>query len=237
MNGNGRNVRRLTWSASAASGVAGTRRSTSPRRRGRREATGSRSTGGHGRGSPCPRLCANWRVLVVGVERRWAEGDCAHFRAPAWSPGGRRVAFMSDMDPEELARTVTIAGADGTRGLLKSRRLTATSALSGRRPAARSPSRPTAQRSLDPGSTSSAPTAPAGAGWRPAATRPWSPDGPPARLHRQLQQADHDDEDGIRKRRVSRVGESVVAAPAWSPKGDTLALPVRKAEPLRRGTE
>jgi Tol biopolymer transport system component len=223
MNGNGRNVRRLTWSASDGSGVAWdealhlTQASWSPR--GDRIAFDGRYLE---RGSPCPRLCANWRVLVVHSNGGQVKEIARNSRAPAWSPGGRRLAFMSDMDPEELARTVTIAGADGSRPA-------EVEALNGDIGPIWSPaggeiafqahrtevSRPWINLVRPDGT---------GRRWLARGRNPtWSPDG------RRLAFIDISNRlvtmtrDGKRKRRVSRAGESVVAA-AWSPKGDTLAF-------------
>jgi hypothetical protein len=73
MNGNGRNVRRLTNSASDGSGVAGgTTRFTSPRRRGRREATRSHSTDSTGRVGPT--ACVSARTGAFSSSSRTAVG-------------------------------------------------------------------------------------------------------------------------------------------------------------------
>jgi TolB protein len=225
MNGNGRVVHRLTNSASDASGVAWdealhlTQASWSPR--GDKIAFDGRYME---RGPDCMRLCANWRVLVLESNGGRLTEVARNARAPAWSPDGRRIAFESDMDPEELARTMTIARADGSRPAgveainypsdvgpvwspaggeiaFHARRTEGARTwiyhvrADGRR-----------RRRLAPGHN---PT--------------WSPDG------RRLAFIDNSNRlitmtrDGKRKRRVSRAGESVVAA-AWSPKGDTVAF-------------
>ena len=136
---------------------------------------------------------------------------------------------MSDLDPEELARTVTIAGADGPRpaevealnGDIGPVWLLASGEI------AFQAHRTEVPRPLD--QPRPPPTAPAGAGWRPAATRPGPPDG------RRLAFIDNSNRlitmtrDGKRKRRVRGSGvrgrRSVVA------EGGHAGLPVRRAEP------
>jgi TolB protein len=89
MNGDGRNVRRLTNGASDGSGVAWdealhlTEASWSPR--GDRIAFDGRYMV---RGRDCPRLCANWRVLVVESNGGGLNEIARNARAPAWSPDG-----------------------------------------------------------------------------------------------------------------------------------------------------
>jgi TolB protein len=226
MNGDGRSVRRLTNSASDGSAIAGgndalllTQASWSPR--GHKVAFDGRYME---RGPECMRLCANWRVLVVESNGGRLTEIARNARAPAWSPDGRRLAFESDMDPEELARTVTIARADG--------------------------SRPADVEAINYDSDAGPVWSPAGGeiafqaqrtegsrswiygvradgrrrrGLAPGRNPTWSPDG------RRLAFIDNGNRlitmtrDGKRKRRVSRLRESVVAA-AWSPKGDMLAF-------------
>jgi TolB protein len=171
MNGDGRNVRRLTNSASDASGVAWdealhlTQASWSPR--GDKVAFDGRYME---RGPPCPRLCANWRVLVVESNGGRLTEIASYARAPAWSPDGRRLAFKSDMNPEELARTVTIARADGSRPAR-------VEAINGDVGPVWSPGgceiafHARRTEGSRPWIYLVRPTAPAGAGWRPAATR------------------------------------------------------------------
>jgi Tol biopolymer transport system component len=220
MNGDGRNVRRLTNSASDGSGVAWdealnlTEASWSPR--GDKIAFDGRYME---RGPPCPRHCANWRVLVVESNGGGLKEIARNARAPAWSPDGRRVAFESDMNP--VARTVTIARADGSRPAR-------VQAINHGGPvwsptggeiafqAQRTEGSRTWINLVRPDGTSRRWLAP---GRNPT----WSPDG------RRLAFIDNSNRlitmtrDGKRKRRVSRAGESVVAS-AWSPKGDTLAF-------------
>jgi Tol biopolymer transport system component len=222
MNRNGRNVRRLTDSSS---GVAWdealhlTQASWSPR--GDKIAFDGRYLE---RGPDCVRLCANWRVLVVGSNGGPLTEIARNARAAAWSPDGRRLAFESDMDPEELARTLTIARADGSQAAgiaainYPSDVGPVWSPAGGEIafPAQRKEGSQTwitliradgrRKRSLAPGND---PT--------------WSPDG------RRLAFIDNSNKlvtmtnDGKRTRRVSRPGESVIAA-AWAPKGDMLAF-------------
>jgi TolB protein len=225
MNGDGRNVRRLTWSASDASGVAWdealhlTQASWSPR--GDRIAFDGRYME---RGSPCPRLCANWRVLVVESNGGGLKEIARNSRAPAWSPGGRRLAFESDLDPEEGARTVTIGRADGSRPV----HLSAINYPSEVGPVWSPAGGEIAFQAKRPeGSRTWIDLVRADARGRrrlaPGRNPTWSPDG------RRLAFIDNSNRlitmtrDGKRKRWVSRAGESVVAA-AWSPKGDTLAF-------------
>jgi Tol biopolymer transport system component len=225
MNGNGRNVRRLTDSATDGSGVAWddalhlTQASWSPR---------GDKIGFDGRymerGPGCMRLCANWRVLVVESNGGQPTEIARNARAPAWSPDGRQLAFESGMDPEELARTLTIARADGSRpaGIeainFPSDVGPVWSPAGGEIafPARRTEGSQTWVYLVRADARRKRRLA---AGNNPT----WSPDG------RRLAFIDKSDRlitmtgNSKRTRRVSRAGEAVIAA-AWAPKGDTLAF-------------
>jgi TolB protein len=114
MDGDGRDVRRLTTNAGVtwneALDVTG----------------GSWAPGGEklafdglylARGTGCSQHCANWKVSVVGADGSGLEQVALEARAPAWSPDGRFLAYESDLDAYYVAGTVTIARLDGSRSV------------------------------------------------------------------------------------------------------------------------
>ena len=181
------------------------------------------------RGSPARVSGVNRRVLVVESNGGGLKEIARNSRAPAWSPGGRRVAFMSDMDPEELARTVTIAGADGSRPA-------EVEALNGDIGPVWSPAggeiafQAHRTEALDLWINLVRPDGTSRRWLAPGRNPTWSPDG--RRLafidnsNRLITMTRTANESG-----VSRGSASPVVAAAWSPKGDTLAFPSGRPNP------
>lgn len=223
MNGNGRNVRRLTDGANDGSGVAWddalhlTQASWSPR--GDKIAFDGRYME---RGPPCPRLCANWRVLVVGSNGGPATEIARNARAPAWAPDGRRLAFQSGMNAEDFAATLTIARADGSRPA----GIEAINSSSDIGPVW-SPAGGEIAFAAANGSQMRVYLVRADARRKrrlaPGHNPTWSPDGRRLAFIDKSNRLATMTRDGKRVRRVSRAGEAVIAA-AWAPRGDMLAF-------------
>jgi Tol biopolymer transport system component len=171
----------------------------------------------------CPQHCAGWDVLVIGSDGSGLRQIAVGARAPAWSPDGRRLAYVSGVDPYYAAGSVTITRLDGS-GSVQVQASNIDSAVGpgwspdGLEIAFQAASQGrfwiytvradgTRKRRLTTGHN---PT--------------WSPDG------RRLALIDNYelitiDRNGKGRRRLSRRGESVLGA-AWSPTGGTLAFVV-----------
>jgi Tol biopolymer transport system component len=225
MDGDGRNVRRLTNGTVDQSGIEfgddleWSQASWSPH--GDKIAFDGKYLAA---GPPCEQHCANWHVLVVGSDGNGRKQVALGARAPAWSPGGRFLAYESGVDGYFGAGSVTIARPDGSSPVVTR----AVNGVSSVGPV------------WSPRGGEIAFQAAAGArtwiylvradGTRKGRLTPghnptWSPDG------RRLAFIDNCalitiNRDGTRRRRVSREGELVVGA-AWSPKRATLAYLTR----------
>jgi Tol biopolymer transport system component len=238
MDGDGGNVRRVTNGAIDHSGVAlaedlaWSQASWSPR--GDTIAFDGKYLAN---GPPCEQHCAGLDVLVIGSDGSGLEQVALGARAPAWSPDRRRLAYESDIDPYELAGSVTIARLDGSGSV----RVKAINHFSDVGPIwSPSGTELAFQAQRIDGSrfwiyvvrADGTRKRRLAAGHDPS----WSPDGRRLAFISNCPLINNCalftiDSDGKHKRRLSRKGEYVVAA-AWSPKGGTLAYVAgTKADP------
>jgi Tol biopolymer transport system component len=217
MDGDGRNVRRLTmgkgiWSEALDISQA----SWSPR--GKKIAFDSQYDA---EPPDCEQHCTNWDVLVINSDASGLKQIALRARAPAWSPDGRRLAYESDVDAYFDAGSVTITRLDGSGSV----HVNAFNHSSDIGPVW-SPTRDELAFQAGPTDASSSSIYVIGADGRRKRrlarghNPTWSPDG------RRLAFIDDYklitiDRNGKDKRRVSRKGEFVTGA-AWSPKGGTL---------------
>lgn len=115
MDGDGRNVRRLTNGALDPSGIAlaedleWSQASWSPR--GDTIAFDGKYTA---LPPPCPQHCADWEVLAIGSDGKGPRQVAPNARAPAWSPDARRLAYESGVDAYYAAGGVTMMRLDGS---------------------------------------------------------------------------------------------------------------------------
>jgi Tol biopolymer transport system component len=221
MDGDGRNVRRLTNGAVDHSGIEfgddleWSQASWSPR--GNEIAFDGKYLAA---GPPCEQHCAGWDVLVVGSDGNGLKQVALGARAPTWSPGGRFLAYESGVDAYYAAASVTVSRPDGS-GPVETKAINNASSV----PPVWSPRGGEIAFQAAAGARTWIYLVRAG-GTRKhrltAGTDPtWSPDG------RRLAFVDNwalitINRDGTGKRRISRNGEFVIGA-AWSPKGTALA--------------
>lgn len=114
MDGNGRNVRRLTNGAADQSGVVWdevpewSQASWSP------HGANIAFDGQYGAGGPdCLRLCVDWDVRIIGANGSGLKKIALAARAPEWSTKDR-LANESDVDRELSAGSLTITRLDGS---------------------------------------------------------------------------------------------------------------------------
>jgi Tol biopolymer transport system component len=62
----------------------------------------------------CEQHCVNWNVLVIGSDGSGLKRVALDARAPAWSPDGRRLAYESAVGSYFDAGSVTISRLDGS---------------------------------------------------------------------------------------------------------------------------
>lgn len=168
----------------------------------------------------CEQHCASWKVLVVGSDGSGLRQVALGARAPAWSPGGRFLAYESAVDGTFEARSVTTSQPDGSGPV-------ETQAINGQSSVGPVWSPRGGEIAFQAGDARTWVYAVRADGTRkrrlaPGSNPSWSADG------RRLAFIDDHchlatiNKDGTGKRRVSRKGEFVVGA-AWAPKGTALA--------------
>ena len=114
MNGDGRDVRRLTTGAPLEGGaedLENSRLAWSPQN------DRVAFDGAYGPVEPnCLQHCDGWAVSVVGSDGSGLRQIATNARAPAWSPDGRSLAFQSDVGAVDYddSASVTIARLDGS---------------------------------------------------------------------------------------------------------------------------
>jgi Tol biopolymer transport system component len=173
---------------------------------------------------PCEQHCADLDVLVVGSDGNGLKQVALRARAPAWSPGGRLLAYESSVDGYYEAGSVTTSRPDGS-GPVETKAINGVSSIG----PVWSPRGGEIAFQAARGARSWIYLVRAdGTRKRPLASGnspTWSPDG------RRLAFVDNCalitiNKDGTGRQRLSPKGESVTAA-AWSPKGSTLAYLAR----------
>ena len=223
MDGNGRNVRRLTTNAGVVGGAEDLEFShVAWSRQGDAIAFDS----AWGPVVPnCPQHCSGWAVSVVGSDGSGSRQIALNARAPAWSPDGRSLAYESGVRVVDYddATGVKITRLDGS-GTVELHAYNCNSEVG----PVWSPRGDRLAFQAAPGDDCSSRSVyvvrPDGSGKRRLAAGhdpTWSPDG-----RRMAFVSDYRlvaiGADGKGRRRLSRKGEYVVTA-AWSPKSGTIA--------------
>jgi TolB protein len=111
MNSRGENVRRLTSRAGITLGedLEWSQASWAPD--GQRIAFDAKYDTGV---SDCTQRCASWKVMVVGADGSGPNEIMRDARAAAWSPNGRRLAYVGGVNAYGSADNVTLSRDDGS---------------------------------------------------------------------------------------------------------------------------